>query len=75
MPLYACVNIHGPDGELVKAGQPLPDDWDTDIVASLKATGGAASKKDAEAFIVAGWAGADPGFADALQYLAAKDAG
>lgn len=47
MVLKALVNIHGPDGELVKAGEEIPADWPEELVKSLKETGGAAiGKKD-----------------------------
>lgn len=41
MALVAAVNIIGPVGELILAGQPLPDDWPTELVESLVDTGGA----------------------------------
>lgn len=45
MVLKASVNIHGPNGELVKAGEEIPDDWPEEFVESLKKTGGAAIGK------------------------------
>lgn len=41
MALLAKVNIHGPNGELVKAGEEIPSDWPDDFIKSLKETGGA----------------------------------
>ena len=41
MALKAAVNVHGPKGELVKAGEDIPDDWPDDLKDSLKKTGGA----------------------------------
>lgn len=47
MVLKAVVNIHGPDGELIKAGEEIPEDWPEEFVQSLKDTGGAAiGRKD-----------------------------
>ena len=47
MVLKANVNIVGPNGELVKAGDEIPEDWDEEFVQSLKDTGGAAvGRKD-----------------------------
>lgn len=39
----AVVNVYGPDGEFVAAGDTIPDTWDRDFVLSLLATGGATS--------------------------------
>ena len=41
MALLAKVNVHGPNGELVKAGEEIPSDWDEEFVKSLKESGGA----------------------------------
>lgn len=41
MALLAKVNIHGPNGELVKAGEEIPADWPDDLIKALKETGGA----------------------------------
>lgn len=39
--MKAAINVIGPNGELVTAGNPIPDDWPNDVRASLLATGGA----------------------------------
>jgi hypothetical protein len=41
MVLKAAVNIHGPDGELVKEGEEIPEDWPEDLKKALKESGGA----------------------------------
>lgn len=46
MAAKALVNIHGPDGELVLAGEPLPEDWPPELIESLLATGGAEEATD-----------------------------
>ena len=40
-PAWAAVNIIGPDGVLLLAGQPIPDRWHDDYVDSLVESGGA----------------------------------
>lgn len=37
----ALTNIIGPKGQLIEAGQAIPDDWPDDVVASLVESGGA----------------------------------
>lgn len=39
--MKAAVNVIGPDGQLVIAGNDIPDDWPDDFRQSLVATGGA----------------------------------
>lgn len=45
------VNIIGPDGTLVEAGQPVPKGWDADYVKSLTASGGAGTQKQWDAAV------------------------
>lgn len=45
--LIAKVNVVGPDGQLVLAGEPIPDEWrvaDPEFIEHLQASGGARKK-------------------------------
>lgn len=42
----ALVNVIGPDGLLLVAGQPIPQDWPSEILECLLETGGAQADPD-----------------------------
>lgn len=44
MPLFATVNVVGPEGRTIQAGMEIPDDWDEETKSSLLESGGAEEK-------------------------------
>ncbi len=45
--VIALVNVHGPIGELVLAGEPIPEDWPEEVKLGLINSGGAADEREA----------------------------